>query len=355
MCRHCLLAVTAEHKYGVMSSATPSHNGVEVPEPRQETHGLVNAVMLITWPQRRDMIQHAVLAFALQDHPQKTLTVVNDGAPCKLSAAFFGGASLSGRVVPAPPGASIGEKRNIATRVVPDAEFIASFDDDDFSLPNRLSVHVAKMRASNGVWLSASRKFIALHNLENIVGFEHGRCYGAGMMRAEVARLLPWPHVSYREDQQLFEQCRAHTAFGSNCMLEADDLTYVHRRHESNASASHRQSLWQGVVPTQLGGADAIAAEALARQLVSSMAPNVEYLIDGEESTPFDIVDGDTSAPVAPQAQTPSVEAPPPATHACSNPQAGEPEHGEQVSAASEGPAAAALRLVMASMLRAGS
>ena len=48
--------------------------------------GLVNAVMLITWPQRRAMIQHAVLSFVRQDHPLKTLTIVNDGLPCGLSA-----------------------------------------------------------------------------------------------------------------------------------------------------------------------------------------------------------------------------------------------------------------------------
>ena len=251
-----------------------------LPSQATEQPGLVNAVMLITWPQRRAMVQHAVLSFVLQDHPLKTLTIVNDGLPCALSASFFGGSHL-GRVVSAPAGASIGEKRNIAASAVPDAEYIASFDDDDFSLPSRLSTHAAQMVASAGAWLSASRKFISLHSLDNIIGFEHGRCYGAGMMRAEVARLMPWPHVSYREDQQLYEQCRAHSSFGPERMLESDDLLYVHRRHDTNASAAHRESLWQGVVPTQLGGGDAMAAAALVLQHLQSPAASSEFVIDG--------------------------------------------------------------------------
>ena len=75
-----------------------------------------------------------------------------------------------------------------APAAAPAAEFIASFDDDDFSLPSRLRVHVERIGAS--AWLSASRKFIAIHTLDNIVGFEHGRCFGAGMIRAEMARTL---------------------------------------------------------------------------------------------------------------------------------------------------------------------
>ena len=74
------------------------------------------------------------------------------------------------------------------------------------------------------------------------------------MIRAEVARVLAWPHVSFREDQQLYEQTRAHAAFGPRAMVEADALLYVHRRHDTNASAPHRQSMWQGVLPLALGG-----------------------------------------------------------------------------------------------------
>ena len=227
-------------------------------DARAMSPGLVNCIMLVTWPHRCDMIQHAVLSFTQQDHRARTLTVVNDGEPCRLSDAFFHRHGCRGQVLAAPRGASIGEKRNLGAAAVPEAEFIASFDDDDFSLPSRLRLHVERIGAC--MWLSASRKFIALHTLDNVVGFEFGRCFGAGMIRAEVARTLPWPDVSWREDQLMYEAAREHPSFGATRMLEADDLTYVHRRHETNASAAHRQNLWQGVMPVQLAGADALSA-----------------------------------------------------------------------------------------------
>ena len=37
----------------------------------------------------------------------------------------------------------------------------------------------------------------------------------------------------------------------------------MHRRHETNASKAHRESLWQGVVPLQLAGPGASLAVPL--------------------------------------------------------------------------------------------
>jgi len=137
-------------------------------------------LMLVTWPQRREMIQQAIVSFVNQDYVHATLTIVNDGSPCQLSKAFWA-THRQGVVVRVPPGTSIGEKRNAGAHAT-DADFIASFDDDDFCLPSRLTSQLARIGAN--VWLSASRKFISLQSLENIVGFEYGRCYGAGMISA---------------------------------------------------------------------------------------------------------------------------------------------------------------------------
>lgn len=51
----------------------------------------------------------------------------------------------------------------------------------------------------SNVWLNASRKLIALHSLTNIVGFEIGRCYGAGMISAPPA-LAPPPPLGVGQD-----------------------------------------------------------------------------------------------------------------------------------------------------------
>ena len=257
--------------------------------------------MLITWPSRREMIQHAIVSFVRQDYAVRTLTIVNDGAPCQLSDAFSKREGCQGCIIMAPSGASIGEKRNLGAAAVPGAEFIASFDDDDFSLPSRLQLHVKRL--GTGSWLSASKKFIALHTLDNIVGFEFGRCFGAGMIRAEVAHALRWPHLNYCEDQRLFELASADERFGGERIREADDLTYVHRRHETNASAAHRKNLWQGVMPTQLAGPAAMSAVALVQSILNE--PHVEYVEDAPAqpkpaATPVDVTDDDVTDNDAP-------------------------------------------------------
>lgn len=164
---------------------------------------VVNCLMLISWPERREMVREALISFACQDHPNRVLTVVNDGSPCHLTAAFR--SRFRGSVVQVAPGTSIGEKRNTGAHAVA-ADFVASFDDDDFSLPSRLTHHLASI--GTGVWLSAARKYIALHHLDKIVGFEYGRCYGAGMISTAVTKKLEWPPMNWCEDQRLYEAAK---------------------------------------------------------------------------------------------------------------------------------------------------
>ena len=47
------------------------------------------------------------------------------------------------------------------------------------------------------------------------------------------------------------------------------------RRHETNASVAHRQSLWQGVMPLQLAGSEAVAAPAQVASLLQQHAGEV--------------------------------------------------------------------------------
>jgi hypothetical protein len=155
---------------------------------------VINCIMLVTWPQRGQMTHEALVSFVCQDHTNRVLTVVNDGAPCRLTSAFH--ARCRGSVLQVPPGTTIGEKRNAGAQAVA-ADYLASFDDDDFSLPGRLSDHLACI--GDAIWLSAGRKYIALHQLDNIIGFEYGRCFGAGMISAEVTRRLSWPALNWCE------------------------------------------------------------------------------------------------------------------------------------------------------------
>ena len=173
---------------------------------------VINCIMLVTWPERQQMTQEALVSFICQDYANRVLTIVNDGAPCRLTSAFH--ARCRGQVLQVPPGTTIGEKRNAGAQAVA-ADYLASFDDDDFSLPGRLSDHLACI--GNAVWLSAGRKYIALHRLDNIIGFEYGRCFGAGMISAEVTRRLSWPALNWCGDRE------PHTASARH--LHADICT----------------------------------------------------------------------------------------------------------------------------------
>jgi len=134
-----------------------------------------------------------------------------------------------------------------------------------------VSSQVAKI--STNVWLSARRKFISLHSLQNIVGFEVGRCYGAGMIKKRVFTDFPWPDVNFGEDHSQYCAVRQNSVL-STLMIETDDLLYVHRRHETNVSARHRTHLWQGVLPLQLAGSEAVEAAALVTNLLAQPYPD---------------------------------------------------------------------------------
>lgn len=57
------------------------------------------------------------------------------------------------------------------------------------------------------------------------------------------------------------------------CVTEP--AAFVARRHETNASVAHRQSLWQGVMPLQLAGGEAVAAPAQVASLLQQHAGEV--------------------------------------------------------------------------------
>lgn len=235
---------------------------------------LVNCVMLLTWPKRRAMVQQAIEGFVRQTHARKVLTLVNDGAPCVLSADFL--AAHRGAVVEAPHASSIGAKRNLGARAVPDAEFIATFDDDDLSLPTRLETHLASI--GDGVAHRMNRWFVAIGQLDDIAGFEWASGYGACLLRTDAALRVGWPDKSYLEDHVLFEQLRSDPATAGR-LPESSELVYVHRRHEANVSAPHRKDVRQGLLPLQLAGADCADALRLIRELSAAGALR-SYLCD---------------------------------------------------------------------------
>ena len=50
---------------------------------------VINCLMLVTWPQRRQMTQEALVSFIRQDYTNRVLTIVDDGSPCRLCQGEF--------------------------------------------------------------------------------------------------------------------------------------------------------------------------------------------------------------------------------------------------------------------------
>ena len=100
-----------------------------------------------------------------------------------------------------------------------------------------------------------------------------------------MARELPWPDQDYGEDHAQFNSVLRHPELGP-LTVEADDLLYVHRRHDKNASVAHRKNLWQGVMPLQLAGPEASSNAALVSKLLQE-AHSV-YLEDAHTTGPND-------------------------------------------------------------------
>jgi glycosyltransferase involved in cell wall biosynthesis len=207
---------------------------------RRATTGraLVSCIMPTTG--RLPFALNAVRLFAAQDHPDRELVVVTDrGADDVLEATLTTDPRI--RLVAAPPGASIGHKRNLACRAAR-GEVIAHWDDDDWYAPARLSAQLAPLRAGRADVTGLTTPVIfelpewrfwavtpALHR-QLFVGDVHG---GTLVYRREV-----WEHLARYPDASLAEDaCFLRIALRRGARLErvAGDGLFMYVRHGRNA------------------------------------------------------------------------------------------------------------------------
>jgi len=218
----------------------------------------VSAVMLVTWPRRAAMIQDALLAYQLQLYPRRELVVVNDGAPARCAAPDV-------RVINLPARASIGAKRNVGL-VEARGDYVATWDDDDFALPEHIFLRVALARAGDAAFVRGDRMWLADASL-HVVGLERGAALATALYDRDVARRVGgFLDVSYGEDGGFFARVLLRgyrTATGAYA-------SYVHRRHGDNVTTaavgeSFANHVWYRVVHTDVGAINARLRELLAR------------------------------------------------------------------------------------------
>jgi len=208
---------------------------------------LVSCVLLCTYPNRAAYIDEALLSYDLQTYPHRELLVVNDGVP--LAAARDDVTILN-----IDPGRTIGEKRTIGLRVASGA-WVATWDDDDFSFPERLETLVELADAQNASAARLSRMWIVdadmrIHCLVDSAAYQTGIVW-----RADALALGGYPPISYAEDMELSIRL---AAAGLGTALCPEPL-YAHRRHGANVTAA-RENLVDNIRRALPHALDAVPA-----------------------------------------------------------------------------------------------
>lgn len=196
-------------------------------KPQNTSRPLISAICLTRYPQRADMLVESLHSYELQTYPHKELVIVNDGEPLVPVAAGV-------TVVNLPNQESIGAKRN-AGMIAARGEFFAPWDDDDFSMPERLELQLAQVCHDGVVLVRSPLIWIATVDLR-VHGLFRGTNYQSSLIRRdEAASVGGYPSTNYGEDFELDLRLRirgfkiSHTA----------EIFYVHRRHTMNVTNPH--------------------------------------------------------------------------------------------------------------------
>jgi glycosyltransferase involved in cell wall biosynthesis len=258
--------------------------------PRAPT-ALVSCIMPTR--DRPDFVLQSVRYFQRQDHPERELVIVDDG-DARLERELPDDPRI--RYVRAPPGESIGAKRNRACQAARGA-LIAHWDDDDWFGPRRLSTQVAPIVSGQadmtGLVCSAVldlapwRFWTLTAELHErlFVGNVHG---GTLIYRRELwERTARYPNRSLAEDAWLLWHA---TRRGARLARLPGDGHFLYLRHGENswrfATGSYLDAGgWQPIAEPPLPPADrafyaqrsrAATPPPVAQPLVTAIMPTAD-------------------------------------------------------------------------------
>ncbi len=179
--------------------------------------------MLVRWPERAAMIADALRAFELQTWPWRELVVVNDGAPVAASPGIT--------VVNVPTKVSIGAAREIGRRAAR-GEWHATWDNDDFALPEHLATYLGIAQRRAAVYAYPMRAYAADAALHVTSLMSRGTACGCVYRADAAAAVGGYPDVRKLEDVELIIRLRLR----GYRLVTGQVPTYVYRRHATNAS-----------------------------------------------------------------------------------------------------------------------
>lgn len=200
---------------------------------------LVTCVCLTTWPKRKAFLPDALRSFRQQTLPSREMVVVNDGTPLVSHVPDV-------RVVNLQPIGrkwTIGEKRNVGVRAA-QGTYLATWDDDDVSLPNRLAdqANAVILRRADGVL--AGKMAVADEEMHLLGDCNRGPKRpvqpSAMLRRSAVIACGGYPAADYLEDAQVIERIRLLLR-GLIIVMPGSNF-YVLRRHGSNVTLGAGES-----------------------------------------------------------------------------------------------------------------
>lgn len=191
---------------------------------------------------RRRFVDQALRCWARQTHPDRELVILDDGAtPLPEEVAALSGVRLHR----APPGMSLGAKRNLLCELAK-GDIIAHWDDDDWHGPERLSRQLAALEDGAAVVGARDLLFYAplaaeAWRFRRQPGDGPGLCGGTLMYRRDSWRRAPFPDRPSGEDEA-FVRAQPPGAV-RDLPLEGHYVAVLHRGN--TAAKSLRAPRWQ--------------------------------------------------------------------------------------------------------------
>jgi len=180
-------------------------------------------------PQSQWLLEEAVESFLRQDYPDKELLIYND---CEAQEIVCDKPEVV--VVNHPHRhASLGEKLNAMAQLA-DGELLARWDDDDISLPWRLSDQAARMISAK-LDYCAPRTFWATNKEKTEL--VHG-AYATCMVTRKAALELPYLPISFGEDRSFELELMDSGYLVDRYHLPVDRVWYLYRWNTGSAHLS---------------------------------------------------------------------------------------------------------------------
>jgi len=225
--------------------------------PLERYLGLQNQVVplprvscLMVTHNRPALAQRAVDCFLKQTYPERELVIVDDSADDTLEkwAAGLQDPRLN-FVRLAPGGQTLGELRNLAVERAA-GEFVAQWDDDDLSDPQRLEIQMAVVQLLKADACLLERQTLWWPGLERLAISTARRWEGSFICRK--SRMPRYPALRQGEDTPVIEEI---FRFEQVVTLDAPGL-YLYTFHGANTfTPEHWEDLWLSATASFEGAA----------------------------------------------------------------------------------------------------